>query len=136
MISALSRRHRVTVVTTDDPDEYPAGLWNALSECHRVLSLPHRLPKQGSARFAAALARSWLGPMPVDLWKARVPAVMAEVRRLVGEGTVDLCVADFLAAAANVALGGPTPVAFFEQAVEDLFWERLAVCKGRRGRRG
>jgi glycosyltransferase involved in cell wall biosynthesis len=135
IVSELSRRHRVTVLTTHRPGEDPSALARRLPHCERVVSFPHAAPKQGSWRFVGSLARSWLSPLPVDLWKSRVPAVRAEVERLVGAGLVDLCVADFLVAAPNVPLGGAVPVVLFEHNVEHMIWKRLAAVEARAWRR-
>lgn len=129
-IAGLSRRHQVTVVTTHGPGDDPEGLARHLSRCHRVISLPYAVPKRGSAAFPAAVARSWFSPYPVDLWKWRVPAVREQVEALMAGG-VDLCVADFLFAAANVPMGGRTPVVLFEHNVEYQIWQRLAALEGR-----
>lgn len=135
IISALSRRHRVIVLTTQGPGDDPAQLAAQLPDCQRVLSIPHAIPKHGSGRFAAALARSWLTRYPVDLWRCRVPALRREVRWLMAEGQVDLCVADFLFATPNVPLGGPVPVVFFAHNVEHMIWRRLRQIETRRWRR-
>ena len=117
IIGELSRRHRVTVITTHGPDEDPKGLALQLSHCNSVMSIPYVVPKKDSATFPAAVARSWLSPYPVDLWKWCVPGVRDEVRRLMAANAVDLCIADFLCAVANVPLGGAVPVALFEHNV-------------------
>src|SRR5690348_1726533 len=75
IVSELSRRHQVTVLTTHAPEEDPDALPKQLPHCERVLSFPHAAPKAGTARFAGALARSWMSALPVDLWKWRVPAL-------------------------------------------------------------
>ena len=125
IVSDLARRHQVTVVTTHGPGDDPDGLARELSHCHQVISIPYVPPKRGSAAFPGAVARSWLSSYPVDLWKWRVPEVRRQVRTLVDSGVVDLCVSDFLFAAANVPLGGPVPVILFEHNVEYLIWQRL-----------
>ena len=130
-IAELSRRHQVTVVTTHGPGDDPEGLARYLSHCHRVISLPYTPPKRGSAAFPAAVARSWMSSFPVDLWKWRVPEVEDQVQALMRSGTVDLCVADFLFAAMNVPMGGPTPVVLFEHNVEYQIWQRLAALEKR-----
>jgi len=135
MISELSRRHRVVVLTTHGAEDDPDGLWNAMPECERIVSHPHDLPKQGSAGFALALARSWLSPLPVDLWKAQVRVLRQDVQRLIDSGRVDVCVADFLAAMPNVPMKGATPLVLFEHNVEHLIWKRLAITEPRRWRR-
>ena len=133
-VAELSRRHRVTVVTTHAPGE-GGGEATALPDCERVVALPHRLAKQGSAGFALALARSWLSPLPVDLYKARVRGLGAAVSRLIDSGEVDVCVADFLAAAPSVPLGGRVPTLLFQHNVEHQIWKRLARTERRPTRR-
>ena len=135
VISELARRHRVTLLTTHRPEEDPHVPAAQLSRCERVVSLPYAAPKAGSTSFALALLRSWATPLPVDLWKWRVPELRAEAFRLVGTRAVDLCVADFLTAMPNVPLGGPVPVVFFEHNVEHMIWKRLSEIETRRWRR-
>jgi glycosyltransferase involved in cell wall biosynthesis len=72
------------------------------------------------------LARSWVSPLPVDLWKHRIPLLQREIRTLLGTGNIDLCIADFLVAAPNVPFNGQVPVLFFAHNVEHLIWRRLA----------
>ncbi|MBI2468907.1 MAG: glycosyltransferase [Candidatus Rokubacteria bacterium] len=135
IISELSERHRVTLLTTHGPGDEPEGLRRQLPRCEQVVSLPHAVPKSGSARFAIALLRSWLSPLPVDLWKWRVAALRDEVSRLVRARAVDLCVADFLFAVPNVPLGGPVPVIFFAHNVEHMIWKRLSQVESSAWRR-
>jgi glycosyltransferase involved in cell wall biosynthesis len=81
------------------------------------------------------VARSWLSRDPVDLWKWRVLEVRELVKHLVDENTVDICVSDFLFAAANVPMRGPIPVVLFEHNVEYLIWKRLATLESNPMRR-
>src|SRR2546426_11984319 len=78
-IAELTRRHRVTLLTTHGSRDDPAGLAAQLAGCERVISLPYTVPKQGSARFVGALLRSWLSRLPVDLWRWRISAVRKQV---------------------------------------------------------
>ncbi len=80
IISELSRRHAVTVVTTHADGDDPEGLVEHLSGCE-VMSFPYQVPKRGSAAFPMTVARSWLSRDPVDLWKWRVPAVRESRQR-------------------------------------------------------
>src|SRR5881392_3713687 len=106
IVSALSRHHRVTLITTHGPADDPQGLAQQLPDCHQVISIPYDVPKRGSSGFPMAVARSWFSRYPVDLWKWRVPEVAAKVDELVNDAeSIDLCVSDFLFAAANVPLG-------------------------------
>src|SRR5438132_1986703 len=117
IVSALSHCHRVTLITTHGPGDDPQGLARQLCDCHQVISIPYDVPKRGSADFPLAVARSWFSHYPVDLWKWRVAEVRDQVRTLIENDAVDLCVSDFLFAAANVSFGG-VPVVLFEHNVE------------------
>ncbi len=130
IVSGLSRLHEVTIVTTHGVDDDPDGLARQLERCH-VISLPYVAPKRGSGGFPIALARSWLSSYPVDLWKWRVPDVRATVQRLLDSGAIDVCVSDFLFAAANVPQRCHAPVVLFEHNVEYLIWRRLAALESR-----
>jgi glycosyltransferase involved in cell wall biosynthesis len=131
IVSELSRRHEVTVVTTHGEGDDPRGLADHLSRCERIFSFAYSVPKRGSAEFPRAVARSWLSSDPVDLWKWRVPSVRECARDLLAAGNIDVCVADFLFAINNVPLRGPTPVVLFEHNVEYLIWKRLADLEKR-----
>src|SRR5688500_20396485 len=74
IISELSRRHAVTIVTTHSDGDDPAGLVDRLPRCERILSFEYSVPKRGSTRFPLSVARSWLSRAPVDLWTWRGPA--------------------------------------------------------------
>src|SRR5262249_62160420 len=54
---------------------------------------------------------------------------------LVDDNTVDVCVSDFLFAAANVPMRGRVPVVLFEHNVEYLIWKRLARLESNPWRR-
>jgi glycosyltransferase involved in cell wall biosynthesis len=131
IVSALSRGHDLTVLTTHDPDDDPEPAARALAGCDRVLSVPYRVPKAGSARFAAALARSWATGDPVDLRKWRVPAVRRHIAELLERREVDVVVADFLFAQPNLPAHPTVPVVFFEHNVEYQIWRRLAGVERR-----
>lgn len=132
-LKALAQRHRVTVVTTHADDEDPVAQERALDACERVVSIPYRLPKRGSAPWAAALARSWFSRLPLDLWKCRIPALEREVHRLLHDRSqpFDLCVADFLVATPNIPENSPVPVLHFSHNVEHSLWQRLCETEKR-----
>jgi glycosyltransferase involved in cell wall biosynthesis len=52
--------------------------------------------------------------------------VRDQVESLMADDTADVCIADFLFAAANVPFGGRVPVVLFEHNVEYMIWERLS----------
>jgi len=128
ILSCLSQRHEVTVLTTQGPDDDPDGLARRLPQC-RIISLPFVAPRLGSASFAVALARSWLSSLPVDLWKWQVRAIRDRVRTLVADEGVDLCVADFLVAVPNIPGSIRLPLVLFEHNVEYMIWRRLAALE-------
>jgi glycosyltransferase involved in cell wall biosynthesis len=134
-IAELARRHRVTVLTTHGPADDPEGLAGRLADCDQVVSVPYALPGHDSARFALALVRSWLSPLPVDIWRCRVPVLRSEVARHMATGHVDLCVVDYLAATPNAALDGPVPTVLFSHNVEYMIWKRLSQVETRLWRR-
>jgi glycosyltransferase involved in cell wall biosynthesis len=134
MIAELSQRHRVSVITTRPPADESTGLRTRLPGCAGIDAVPYTLPKQGTARFALAVARSWASPYPADLWRWRIPAVRARIRERLGEG-VDLCVADFLVAMPNLPSRTTTPIVLFEHNVEYMIWKRLHEVEKRPGRR-
>ena len=136
MLSALSRQHHVTLVTTHGPDDDAQQLAARLAHCDRVISLPYRPPKVGGRAFVRAVARSWLSSYPVDLWKWRVPAVSGAVKSLLLEAEpFDAVVADFLFAEPNVPRWPRTPMVFFAHNVEHQIWRRLASVEPQRWRR-
>ncbi|MFL6711885.1 MAG: glycosyltransferase, partial [Sulfurifustis sp.] len=135
ILSELSRRHQVTLLTTHAPGEDWQALRAQLPRCERVVSVPHAAPKWHSPRFPFYLLRSWFSSLPVDLWKCRVPALRAEAARLIASQAVDLCIADFIFAVPNVVLNGPVPVVFFAHNVEYMIWKRLRDNAGSGWRR-
>ena len=134
MLRELSRRHHVTLLTTHAPSEDLGALEAALPQCE-VVSVPWALAKRGSARFALALVGSWLSSLPVDLYKARVPALGRELARRLEGGGVDLVVADFLLAAPNVTRAVTPPTVLFAHNVEHVIWQRMREVERRAWRR-
>jgi glycosyltransferase involved in cell wall biosynthesis len=128
IISDLSRRHDITVMTTHGPEDDPDGLTRRLSRCD-VTSVPYTVPKRGSAAFPATVARSWLSKYPVDLWKWRLAPLRRMVEQALRNDAIDLCVADFLFAAPNVPLCRHVPVVLFEHNVEHQIWQRLCALE-------
>lgn len=127
IVSELSRRHRVTVLTTHRPDEDAGEAAKHLPFCARVASFPHAAPKAGTFEFLQALVRSWMSPLPVDLRKWRVPMLRAEADAVLRSGQIDVCIADFLYAAENVPQDTAVPMILFEHNVEHMIWKRLAA---------
>ncbi len=135
ILDELSRRHRVTVITTHAPDEDPDALRRELSFCERVVSVPRTPPKWHTFRFVKALLRSWQIGLPVDAVRCADRRVREEVERALSSGEVDLCVADFLCAIPNVPMRGPVPIVHFSHNVEHMIWRRMAAVEKRGWRR-
>lgn len=125
IIRELSRRHRVSVITTHGLDESQQSLLEHLPGCTRVTSLPFAAPKRNSPRFVLALVKSWFSPLPVDLHKYRIEELRTAVSREMASGSYDICVADFLSAMPNLPNESPLPVVFFAHNVEHMIWKRL-----------
>lgn len=134
ILSELSRRHPISLLTTHGPGDDPDGLAAALPSCG-VVSVPWAPPKRGSVRFGLALSASWLSALPVDLYRSRVPALRSHVARRLARGGVDVVLADFLAATPNVPLGGAVPAVLFAHNVEHMIWRRLRDVERRPWRR-
>lgn len=134
ILSELSRRHRVSVVTTHGPGDDPEGLEAALPLCERVISVPYAPPRQGP-RFAATVLRSWLSRYPMHFWRWRVPELRRRVTRIMTTEGADLCVADLPHTLPNVPLAGPVPVVLFTHNVEHMIWKRLSLVETRVSRR-
>ena len=129
ILSALSRRHRVTVLTTHAPGEDPDALVRQLPHCHAVISVPHDTPKPGSWQYGRELLRSWFSPDPIMLWKWRVPALGHEVDCWFENRLTDLCVADFLHTIPNIPKTPTVPVVLFAHNVEHQIWKRLGLVE-------
>lgn len=125
ILSQLSKKHNVTVLTTHSPSEDPDALKQQLPFCHRVVSLPYASPKRDSMRFLLSLFKSWFSPLPVDLYKNRISGLQNAVQRLLKEEKYNICIADFLFAVPNVPLKGSVPTIFFAHNVEYMIWKRL-----------
>lgn len=134
-VAELARRHHLTLLTTYGPDDDPEGLAAHLPQCAEVVSVPAVIPKRGTPRFALALVRSWLSPLPVDLWRCRVRALRKEVARRLAAGNVDVCVVDYLAATPNVPPNGGVPTLLFTHNVEHIIWKRVCQVETRWWRR-
>jgi sugar transferase (PEP-CTERM/EpsH1 system associated) len=126
MISELSRSHRVVLLTTHRSKDERRDLLAALPHCERIDSIPHEAPKAGTAAFAAALARSWLSPLPVDMLRWRSRTLRRRIREEITTGDLDLCVSDFLVSFASFPRKSRVPLVLFEHNVEHLLWKRLA----------
>src|SRR5262249_48632802 len=134
ILSELARAHELVVVTTAQDPAETLGLQEALGRGARVENVAYAAPKHESLSFVAALARSWLSPYPVDLWKWRSARVRSRIDALIAAGPFDAIVADFLVTVSNVPLV-TVPVVYFAHNVEYAIWRRLQQCENRPLRR-
>jgi hypothetical protein len=125
-ISELSRRNEVILLTTHRCFDERAELRKALPSCRRVESIRYSGPKARSLRFAAALARSWLSPLPASLLRWRSRELQQGIARALSGGALDFCIVDSLASLANFPRRSSVPLVLFEPEVEHLVWKRLA----------
>jgi polysaccharide biosynthesis protein PslH len=132
IISELSSRHDVSVITTHRPEDDADALAENLPLCRNVTSLEYSAPRRNSRGFAASVLKSWFSELPVDLYKFQIPELRQEVALRMGSGEVDLCIADFLVSIPNVPLNARTtlrkrriPVVYFSHNVEHMIWKRL-----------
>jgi hypothetical protein len=126
-VSALSRHHNVTLITTHGPGDDPEGLARQLPDCHQVISIPYDVPKRGSSNFPLAVARQ-VDDLAGRSVEVAVGDMRGQVQQLIGRNRIDVCVR-FLFAAANVPFGGSVPVVLFEHNVEYLIWKRLSALE-------
>jgi glycosyltransferase involved in cell wall biosynthesis len=134
IIRELTKRHSLTLLTTHASSDDHDGLASELPDCERIRSIPFEIPKRDSLHFAAAVLRSWLSPLPVNMWRWRIPPLRREVVRAADSSELDLCVIDFLYAVPNVPPIG-VPTVLFNHNVEHMIWERLWKNETRRFRR-
>jgi len=132
IISELSRRNQVSVLTTHRPDDDCSALAENLPLCRSVTSLDYSAPKRTSLKFAATLIKSWCSELPVDLYKFRIAKLRQEVTLALASGEFDLCIADFLVALPNTPFNlsarfahTRVPVIYFSHNVEHMIWKRL-----------
>ncbi len=135
MIAELSRRHRVSLITTRHPADDSTGLAARLPACERDRCHPLHAPQAGDGALrpgrGAILGLSVSRP---------TSGGGVSPRSGLGSGSgspegVDLCVADFLVAVPNVPAARPTPVVLFEHNVEYMIWKRLHEVEKRPWRR-
>jgi polysaccharide biosynthesis protein PslH len=129
MVRELSKSHDVTVLTTHSSNEDTAMLRENLPHCIDVRSFVHDPVKRGTPQFLWALARSWASRYPLDVLRHSIPELKQEATRRMSNGSVDLCVADFLYAMPNIPLSTRVPIVLFEHNVEYMIWKRFAALE-------
>jgi glycosyltransferase involved in cell wall biosynthesis len=135
ILTELSRRHEVTLLTTHQSFDERAELRMAFPSCRRIDSVPHVLRRRAGLLFGSALLRSWLSPLPVHLQRWRSRGLQQRVARALSSGAVDVCIVDFLASLPNLPRRTEVPLLLFEHGVEHLLWKRLADAEPNRVKR-
>ena len=125
MISELSRRHAVVVLTTCEHGDDGESLNRYLALCNRVVAIPFTAPRRGQWRFLLSVAGALLSSLPVDLWKWRARGIRHAVARVLRSEQFDVIVSDFLVARANIPAHTALPIVYFAHNVEHVIWRRL-----------
>ena len=125
ILTELSKKHDVTVLTTHVPGEDPDMHEKHLPGCKKVISIPFSAPRRDSGKFLIALVRSWFSVLPVDMYKFRLSRIRREVSDVLAKENFNLCIADFLYAVANVPDNIGVPLIYFSHNVEFMIWQRL-----------
>lgn len=125
ILTEMSKKHDVTVLTTHVPGEDPEMHEKHLPGCKEVISIPFAAPRRDSGEFLIALVRSWLSVLPVDMYKFRLSRIQREVSEVLARGKFSLCIADFLYAVANIPDNIDVPLIYFSHNVEFMIWQRL-----------
>ncbi len=121
MLKRLHARHEIHYVALENPNS-PEGLERSREYASRAYPVRHSVPSKRSFAFAGRLAAGLFDPVPVAVSRFRSPAMLAEVSRLLAEGSFDRAVCDFLMAAPNFPSLGRALL--FEHNVEYVIWRR------------
>jgi glycosyltransferase involved in cell wall biosynthesis len=120
----LHRRHEIHFAALDLP-EPGAGLAQISEFCTQAYPIQHFIPRQGSARYYAALARGLLfSRLPLVLLRYRSEALRRVVADLRQRHKFDAVVCDYLSAAPNMDELGSAIL--FQHNVESVIWRRMA----------
>ena len=122
----LAARHDITYLSFSEPsqrDEHRIGMGEV---CRRLETIPRSDPAKGTFRFYADAARYVVDPIPYAVAKYGSPAYAARVVELLGTGTFDAVVCDFLPPAVNLPATLPCPSILFTHNVEAEIWRRHA----------
>jgi sugar transferase (PEP-CTERM/EpsH1 system associated) len=127
MLAELRKTHRVTYVCLDDGAASPDAVARASEYCHELVRVPMTPQPKGTPRFYLALLRNLLSRLPYAVSKYKSPALRSEIVRVVGTGSVDVVVCDFLTPSLNVPTDdrGQRTV-LFQHNVEAMIWRRHA----------
>ena len=126
MLRQLRREHRITYLALDDGAGGPEAIERASEYCTDVVVVPFTARAKRTNGFYWELLQNLASPLPYAVAKYRSPALTRELRRLVGEGDVDVIVCDFLFPSLNVPSGLGVPMVLFQHNVEAAIWERHA----------
>jgi sugar transferase (PEP-CTERM/EpsH1 system associated) len=124
MLRALRRQHQVTYLTLDNGLAAPDAAAAALEYCDTLIRVPFVEARRRSPRFWFELLANAVSPLPYAIAKYRSDRLREEIRRVVGQGDVDVLVCDFLAPSQNVPDNLPCRTVLFQHNVEAAIWKR------------
>lgn len=124
MLKQLKREHRLTYLTLDDGASLPDARERADEYCDELIRVPYNLTKKFSARFYAELALNMASRVPYAIKKNESAEMRRRITEMVGQGSVDLLVCDFLAPSINVPRSLGCPTLLFQHNVESMIWLR------------
>jgi sugar transferase (PEP-CTERM/EpsH1 system associated) len=127
ILKHLSRRHEVHYVAFEDP-AHPEAVKSAVEYCAQAYAVPHAVADKRSLRFAAEAAGALVSNMPLAVSRFQSPALRRKVEELLGSGSFDRIVVDFLAMAPSCPDLGRSVL--FQHNVETMIWRRRAGHSG------
>jgi len=120
----LARRHEITYLSFADPSATAADREGMREVCSELHAIPRADPAKGSAAFYVDAGRRLFDRLPYAAGKYRSRAYADRLTHLLGTGTFDLIVCDFLVPAVNMPASLPCPAVVFTHNVESEIWRR------------
>jgi len=121
----LARRHKVTLLSyyggRRDPD-YESAIEQQLPGARTI----HTAAPEGTIAQSVDYILRLPSPAPYAVRKFTDSKVRQEVSQLLGDGSMDVAVCDFLSASLNFQQSLSTPVVLFQHNVETVLWQRMA----------
>lgn len=126
----LARRHQITYVAFSEPGQAKTDEAGMREVCSRLETIRRADPPKGTWRFRADAAGYLLDPLPYAVAKYRSDTYRRRVGALLGEGSFDAVVCDFLPPFVNMPANLPCPAILFTHNVEAEIWRRHAENAG------
>ena len=127
----LARQHEITYLSFAEPTQTAADREGMREVCAALETVPRTDAAKGTVKFYVDAARYVLDPLPYAVAKYRSDAYAARVRALLGSGTFDAVVCDFLPPAVNLPSTLDVPSVLFTHNVEAEIWRRHVETAGK-----